>query len=169
MTAFRRRAQLAGQPGHARPVTAAITRAGTIRDDALAAMTRLSGQLTAALDQLSGLGTQLAAAADPEAAEALAELARRVESLIEKGKWPGVGFEAQLIGQRPAGEISAGHALIRLAQACLLEQGLQPNLTAGSTDANVPLSLGYPALVLGLTTGGGAHTLHEFIDTAPLE
>jgi hypothetical protein len=76
MTAFRRRAQLAGQPGHARPVTVAITRAGAIRDDALAAMTRLSGQLTAALDQLSGLGTQLAAAADPEAAEAQAEAVR---------------------------------------------------------------------------------------------
>ena len=38
MTAFRHRQQLAGQPGQDRPVTAAISRAGAIRDDAVAAM-----------------------------------------------------------------------------------------------------------------------------------
>jgi hypothetical protein len=76
MTAFRRRAQLTGQPGDGRPVTAAISRAGAIRDDALAAMGRLSGQLAAAIDQLAVLGEQLAAAGDPEAAEAQAEAVR---------------------------------------------------------------------------------------------
>lgn len=44
LTAFRRRQQLAGQPDDGgRPVTAAISRAGAIRDDALAAMGRLAG------------------------------------------------------------------------------------------------------------------------------
>jgi acetylornithine deacetylase/succinyl-diaminopimelate desuccinylase-like protein len=47
--------------------------------------------------------------------------------------------------------------------------GLTPTFTSGSTDANVPLSLGYPALVLGVTTGGCAHTLHEYIDLPPVE
>ncbi len=75
LTAFRRRQQLAGQPAEDRPVTAAIGRAGTIRDDAVAAMTRLGAQLAAALDQLAVLGEQLAAA-DPEAAEAQAEAVR---------------------------------------------------------------------------------------------
>jgi len=68
MAAFRRRAQLAGQPGGDRPVTAAVSRAAAIRDDALAAMSRLGAQLSAALDQLAVLGAQLAAAGDPEAA-----------------------------------------------------------------------------------------------------
>jgi hypothetical protein len=76
MTAFRRRRQLDGQPDQDRPVTAAVSRAAAIRDDALAAMTRLGAQLTAALDQLAVLGGQLAAAADPEAAEAQAEAVR---------------------------------------------------------------------------------------------
>ena len=76
MTAFRRRAQLAGQPGPDRPVTAAVSRAAAIRDDALAAMSRLGAQLSAALDQLAVLGGQLAAAGDPEAAEAQAEAVR---------------------------------------------------------------------------------------------
>jgi len=59
MTAFRRRQQLAGQPGQDRPVTAAVSRAAAIRDDALAAMSRLGAQLSAALDQLAVLGGQL--------------------------------------------------------------------------------------------------------------
>ena len=76
MTAFRRRAQLAGQLVQDRPVTAAISQAAAIRDDALAAMSRLGAQLSAALDQLAALGGQLAAAGDLEAAEAQAETVR---------------------------------------------------------------------------------------------
>jgi di/tripeptidase len=80
-----------------------------------------------------------------------------------------VSFEAQAIGQRPAGEISPDHPLIKLGETCLREQGLEAVLTSGSTDANIPLSRGYPALVLGVSTGGSAHTIHEFINTAPVE
>jgi len=42
-------------------------------------------------------------------------------------------------------------------------------LSIGSTDANVPLSQGLPAVCIGLTTGGGAHTAKEYINTPPLE
>lgn len=104
---------------------------------------------------------------DPRALE---KLAHSVEKLLESASQPGrVLFELEIIGQRPAGEISASHRLIVLAQACLREQGLEPALISGSTDANIPLSRGFPALVLGVTTGGGAHTLNEFIETGPLE
>jgi tripeptide aminopeptidase len=58
---------------------------------------------------------------------------------------------------------------VRLADECLSEQGVRATFTSGSTDANIPLSLGYPALVLGITSGGGTHTVHEYIDTAPVE
>ena len=85
MTAFRRRGQLAGQPVPDRPVTAAVSRAAAIRDNTVTAMTRLAGQLTAALDQLAVLGEQLAAAADPEAAEAQAE-AVRAEAAAQIGQ-----------------------------------------------------------------------------------
>ena len=70
----------------------------------------------------------------------------------------GVSVEAQVIGQRPAGEMGANHPLVKLAKECLREQGLEAALTSGSTDANIPLSKGYPAIVLGVSTGGGAHT-----------
>jgi len=103
------------------------------------------------------------------AADALAELNRQVETLIQTANRPDVRFDAQLVGQRPAGEMPVHHPFVRLAESCLREEGVQPNLTAGSTDANIPLSRGYPALVLGLTNGGGAHALNEYIETGPLE
>jgi acetylornithine deacetylase/succinyl-diaminopimelate desuccinylase-like protein len=104
-----------------------------------------------------------------EGRDELAELVSGVDRLIEAANWREVRVEAEVIGERPAGEMPAGHPLIRLAEGCLLEQGLEPHLTSGSTDANVPMSRGYPALVLGVTKGGGAHTLNEFIHTTPVE
>lgn len=104
-----------------------------------------------------------------EAVDALARLSHQVQALVETASRPDVRFDLQVIGQRPAGEISVEHALVKLAEACLIEQRIQPNLTVGSTDANIPLSTGYPALVLGLVQGGGAHTAHEFIETGLLE
>ena len=56
-----------------------------------------------------------------------------------------------------------------MAVQCVREQGVDAVLTSGSTDANIPLSLGLPAVTLGLTKGGGAHTVHEYIHTSPLE
>lgn len=100
---------------------------------------------------------------------ALTELVSAAEMLIHNANKPNVAVYADVIGQRPAGEISARHPLVRLAKDCLHEQDLDAGLISGSTDANVPLSRGYPALVLGVTTGGNAHTMNEYIHTAPVE
>jgi len=104
-----------------------------------------------------------------ESMAALNQLIQRVEELIHLASRAGVTVEAEVIGERPAGEIGSGHALVKLAQECLRAQELESHLTSGSTDANVPLSRGYPAIVLGVSTGGGAHTVHEYIDTPPAE
>ncbi len=103
-----------------------------------------------------------------EEQESLAQLVSVTEKLIHNANRQGVGIEAQVIGQRPVGEMSASHPLVKLAEQCLHEQGLEAGLISGSTDANVPLSKGYPAIVLGVTTGGSAHTVHEYINTAPI-
>ncbi len=76
---------------------------------------------------------------------------------------------AEVIGDRPAGEIPADHPLVKLAAECYARKGTSVKLNIGSTDANVPLSRGLPAICVGLTTGGCAHTLGEYIDTQPLE
>lgn len=104
-----------------------------------------------------------------EGRDELAELVAEAERLIGTANKPGVSVEVEEIGSRPAGEMSADHPLVKLAQACLIEQGVEAVLTSGSTDANIPLSRGYPAVVLGVTKGGGAHTKNEFIETAFVE
>jgi tripeptide aminopeptidase len=104
-----------------------------------------------------------------EDAAELARLNQKVEELVQAAPREGVQVEAEAIGHRPAGEISLDHPLVQLALFCLREQSLESILTSGSTDANVPLSRGYPAVVLGVTTGGGAHTPNEYIDIEPIE
>lgn len=103
-----------------------------------------------------------------EGRDELAKLVSDVELLIESASRLNVHVEADVIGERPAGEMSPDHPLIELAKRCLKEQRLSAVLTSGSTDANIPLSKGYPALVLGVSTGGGAHTKNEFIYTEPV-
>jgi di/tripeptidase len=60
------------------------------------------------------------------------------------------------------------HPLVKLAKRCLTDQGVEPVVSIGSTDASIPLSRGLPAICIGMTTGKGAHSLQEFIHTKPL-
>jgi tripeptide aminopeptidase len=100
---------------------------------------------------------------------ALSKLIYQVEELFRFADRDGVKILAEIIGQRPAGEIPAEHPLVKLAVNCMHEQGMSAVLTSGSTDANIPLSRNIPAVVMGITTGGGAHTTHEYIDLEPIE
>ncbi len=104
-----------------------------------------------------------------ESAAALKDLVRQVEHIVHAAEKPGVKITLESIGQRPSGELPATHKLVKLAQECLRSVGSDPHLNIGSTDANLPLSLGLPAITIGLTTGGGGHTIHEYINVAPLE
>lgn len=71
------------------------------------------------------------------------------------------------IGDRPAGATAADSALVRIAAAAAKAQGLDANLGAQSTDANIPMSLGIPAIAIGSGgTGGDAHAPSEWIDVA---
>jgi tripeptide aminopeptidase len=103
-----------------------------------------------------------------EGAQALAAVSNKVEKLVQEANREDVRVLLEIIGKRPPGKISIRHPLVRLAVRCLQQQGLTPHFNAGSTDANIPLSRGLPAICLGLTTGSGAHTLDEQIYTDQL-
>jgi acetylornithine deacetylase/succinyl-diaminopimelate desuccinylase-like protein len=98
----------------------------------------------------------------------LCDLVSKVDSVIQNFQSPDVTITSEMTGQRPIGEISQDHPLVEIAVKGLEIVGIQPRLNIGSTDANIPLSLGYPAICIGLTTGNGAHTVNEFIHTPPL-
>jgi acetylornithine deacetylase/succinyl-diaminopimelate desuccinylase-like protein len=104
-----------------------------------------------------------------EGQASLTQLILAVERLIQHANRSDIQMDAEVIGERPAGEMSPVHPLVRLAEDCLREQGLNPILTSGSTDANMPLSKGHPAIVLGISTGGSAHTVKEYIHTGPVQ
>ncbi len=104
-----------------------------------------------------------------ERAGTLEDISRRVLEIIRMAERPGVSVKVEVIGQRPTGEIAEEHPLVQTALACLRKGGTEPRLNIGSTDANLPLSLGYPAVTVGLTTGGGGHTVHEYINIPPLK
>jgi acetylornithine deacetylase/succinyl-diaminopimelate desuccinylase-like protein len=104
-----------------------------------------------------------------ETEEALEELAKRVTEILTLHQVKEINVTIQRIGERPAGVLPKDHPLIGAArQALELVGEKEIMMEAGSTDANMPLSLGYPAICIGITRGGGAHSLDEFIEISPI-
>lgn len=76
--------------------------------------------------------------------------------------------ELEKIGDRPAGQTDEGADLPRLAHAAITAHGFAPAFEFSSTDANIPMSLGIPAIKIGSGgTGGRGHSLEEWIDVEP--
>ncbi|NNC73677.1 MAG: peptidase M20, partial [Sphingomonadaceae bacterium] len=71
--------------------------------------------------------------------------------------------EIEPIGRRPAGQGDPDGATVGRAQAVLRADGLEPNLASSSTDSNVPISLGIPAITISRCgTSERAHSLDEY-------
>jgi acetylornithine deacetylase/succinyl-diaminopimelate desuccinylase-like protein len=74
-------------------------------------------------------------------------------------------FHIEAIGSRPCGETPAEHDLVRAAIDATRLVGRQPDLALASTDANVPIAHGIPAIAIGAGgRGGDAHTHAEWFD-----
>ena len=70
-----------------------------------------------------------------------------------------------LIGERPTGETPSDSPLVELALEATRILGVEPRLDQSSTDSNLPISLGIPAITLGAGgTSGCSHTLDEWYD-----
>ncbi len=76
-----------------------------------------------------------------------------------------ITVEAKLIGDRPAGSTAVDSEIVRHATAAITAHGITPRHVYSSTDANIPMSLGIPAVKIGSGgTGGRGHSLGEWID-----
>ena len=86
----------------------------------------------------------------------------------ERARWDGEGVleaSTKLVGERPAGETPAASAIVQLAMGATRLLGIEPRLERGSTDANLAMSLGVPAITVGGGgRGTGAHSLGETFD-----
>jgi tripeptide aminopeptidase len=100
---------------------------------------------------------------------ALRRLSDRVTRLVERSsRGDAVVYTADSIGERPAGVVSADSPIVRIAAGTLSALGLEPSFDASSTDANVAIAAGIPAVCIGLTTGGTVPRTDEFIDLEPV-
>ncbi len=69
------------------------------------------------------------------------------------------------IGDRPGGETDAAHPLVEAALAVTRLCDREPELAIASTDANVPIGLGIPAIAIGAGgRGGDAHSVTEWFE-----
>lgn len=104
-----------------------------------------------------------------ESERALEQLDRSIARTVQQAAGERLALELELIGVRPGGELPADHPLVQAAVESLESVGEhQQHLEAASTDASVPLQRGLPAVCVGLTRGGEAHTLREFIELKPM-
>jgi tripeptide aminopeptidase len=103
-----------------------------------------------------------------EDSRTLAQFEDVVRSQVAGFNKPDLTFTIQVVGDRPAGSISPQHPLVQGALAALEAVGVQGTLENGSTDANIPLANGVPAVTIGITRGGNAHRLDEYIETQPV-
>jgi acetylornithine deacetylase/succinyl-diaminopimelate desuccinylase-like protein len=97
---------------------------------------------------------------------AVEDAVARVNTSARAGSTPAKGslsFAIQTIGDRPAANLPLDSVLLETLRAVDRHLGLRTDLRLGSTDANVPLALGIPALSMGAGgEGGGAHTRSEW-------
>ena len=78
---------------------------------------------------------------------------------------PLLEVKVDLMGERPSGETPADSPLVELALEATKLLGIEPRLDQSSTDSNLPISLGIPAITLGAGgTSGSSHTLAEWFD-----
>ena len=102
--------------------------------------------------------------------ELLAFMKAEFAKIFDEARSGDVTVDVQIIGERPcAGDVDLGkiEELKAIANAVVLEVTGKPvEFGASSTDCNIPLSLGIPALCIGTVTGAGAHTRQEWVEKA---
>ena len=76
-----------------------------------------------------------------------------------------VEADPKLIGDRPCGETALTTPIVQTAAAVVTAFGLQPDYGIGSTDSNVPMNMGLPAITIGRGgPGGRSHSPDEWTD-----
>jgi tripeptide aminopeptidase len=102
---------------------------------------------------------------DPTGLQSLIDQVERIVAGARAAE-PDVTFATETVGDRPPGRIPREHPLARAAAAAYETAGISVSYEAASTDANIPLSRGIPAVCIGVGDGKNAHRLDEYIEPA---
>lgn len=94
-------------------------------------------------------------------------------AVIEAYRAMGLEIEVEKIGDRPVGiepETEDAKELVNMITCSVKEiTGRDPFFVPSSTDANIPLSKGIPAICITGAEGGGCHTREEWLDVASMK
>ena len=106
--------------------------------------------------------------------ESLASMNQFFQSVIEAYRnMDHVQIECELLGERPCtGDVNPEkHTALENKALDLMEAftGKRPQCYSGSTDSNIPLSVGVPSICFGGHMGTGAHTREEFLNVKDLK
>lgn len=101
--------------------------------------------------------------------ECLAQMERQLRAALEEAAaHPEVTVSVETLGVRPCSGMvdeeklrAMTERVKALQEAC---SGLPCSIDSGSTDCNLPMSMGVPALCVGSYLGGGAHTREEYVE-----
>jgi tripeptide aminopeptidase len=101
--------------------------------------------------------------------EALAELDRGALSRVRRvARRHQVDLTLKHVGERPAAAPD-NRSLRQAARAALTEAGVEARTAASSTDANIAMAAGIPAVSFGVYRGGDAHRSSEWLELSSLE
>jgi len=96
----------------------------------------------------------------------LAKMEKMYDGVIAAYQNMGITVESERIGERPCGNVDPEkeQALAdRMAESIRRIVGVEPNFRSGSTDCNIPMSMGIPAVCVGVCEATGVHTREEEI------
>lgn len=100
--------------------------------------------------------------------ESLLKMQEEFDRILEIYRSKGLDIEVELVGERPcSGDVDAAREqqlMDRAAAAGKAYFGAEMVFRSGSTDCNIPLSMGIPSVCLGSYIGGGAHTREEYVE-----
>lgn len=97
--------------------------------------------------------------------EALDIMQAHFDRVLEEFRGRGVQIEVEVVGDRPCGvEVDNSFLAERAVRAVEAHYGFVPRFSVGSTDCNIPLSMGIPAICPGCVMGAGAHTREEYVE-----
>ncbi len=99
--------------------------------------------------------------------ECLEYMKERFDRIFERAREDGVGIKVTRVGDRPCGNTEA-NKIEELESTVIpvIERIIEKKVsrTSGSTDCNIPMSLGIPSLCVGVNTYHGIHTREEWVN-----
>lgn len=106
-------------------------------------------------------------------ARCLAAMESQMRAIVKDCVPDDAQVEVELIGERPCAAHVDPKAQAELQNACCAALGRyvgrMPTVSSGSTDCNIPLSMGVPSACFGVYRGEGEHTREEWVELASIE